>query len=132
ARRPHPGGHETVLVVEDELTLGRLFRGSLDVAGYTVLEATQGDEALRISQAHLGPIHLLVTDVELPGLSGRELAQRVTARRPETKVLFISGYTDDAVLRHGVLHAESAFLQKPFTSDVLTGKVREVLQTDRR
>ncbi len=93
-----------------------------------MLEAADGDEALRIGREHGGPIHLLVTDVVMPQMGGRELADAAEAGRPETKVLYVSGYTDDAIVRHGVLgdgHAPSC--QKPFTAAELARKVREVL-----
>jgi len=85
---------------------------------------------LRLAEGHAGTIHLLITDVVMPGMSGRELAQRVTATRPETKVLFLSGYTEDAIIHEGVLEPGTAFLQKPFTLLVLSRKVREVLRGD--
>jgi PAS domain S-box-containing protein len=120
-------GWETVLLVEDEPLVRGLVRQLLQESGYTVLEASQGEDALRICRQAEGPIHLLITDVVMPGMSGRELAERMAPLRPETKVLFMSGYTDDAIVRHGVLAAEAAFLQKPFTPAGLTRKVREVL-----
>ena len=92
-----------------------------------MIEAIDADEALRLVEEHAEPIHLLVTDVVMPGMSGRELAERLTELRPELKVLYVSGYTDDAVVRHGLLEAEIAFLQKPFTPDALARKVRELL-----
>jgi PAS domain S-box-containing protein len=122
-----PRGTETVLLVEDEDLVRALFLKVLTQQGYTVLPATCGEDALLQADKHTGPLHLLATDVVMPGISGRELAERLTAARPGLKVLFLSGYTDDAVLRHGVREAEAAFLQKPFTPDVLARKVREVL-----
>ncbi len=97
------------------------------MSGYVVLEARQGAEALEISNRHAGTIHLLVTDVVMPQMSGRELAQRLATLRPELKVLYMSGYTDDAIVRHGVLASGIAFLSKPFTPNALALKVREVL-----
>ena len=100
--------------------------------GYNVLEARHGAEALEISDRHQGPIHLMVTDVVMPQMSGRELAQRLQPIRPDMRVLYMSGYTDDAIVRHGVLGAGMAFLSKPFTPDALALKVREVLDTPPR
>ena len=100
--------------------------------GYQVLEAQQGAEALEISGQHHGPIHLMVTDVVMPGMSGRELAQRLTFLRPDMRVLYMSGYTDDAIVRHGVLDAGMAFIAKPFTPDALAAKVRAVLDAPSR
>ncbi len=120
-------GTETLLLVEDEDAVRALAAHVLRTRGYTVLEACNGAEAMRICFQHTGPIHLLATDVVMPGYSGRELADRLLDLRPETHVLFLSGYTDDAVVRHGVLAAEVAFLQKPFRVDALVRKVREVL-----
>src|SRR5205823_4146717 len=107
-------GTETVLVVEDEAAVRALIGRTLRDCGYTVLEAARGPEALRLAEQHPGPIHLLVTDVVMPGLGGRQVAERLTALRPGVRVLFISGYTDEAVLRHGVQGSGMALLQKPF------------------
>ncbi len=122
-----PRGSETILLVEDEASLRGFVRECLEAAGYIVLEARHGVEALKISERHPTPIHLLLTDVVMPVMSGRELAQEVRASRPETRVLYMSGYTDDAVVLHGVLAADVAFLQKPFTAEALARKVRQLL-----
>jgi PAS domain S-box-containing protein len=128
----NPPGTETLLLAEDEDSVRALAGHVLRKNGYTVLEACNGADALRVARQHEGPIHLLVTDVVMPGCGGRELADRLTSIRPETQVLFLSGYTDDAVVRHGVYAAEVAFLQKPFRVDALLRKVREVLEQEQR
>ncbi len=122
-----PGGNETVLLVEDESAVRILIRTTLKMKGYEVLEAAHGEEALRVAERHPRPIHLLIADVVMPHMSGRELADRLGPLRLEMKVLYLSGYTDDAVVRQGLSHGDVEFLQKPFTPDVLTRKVREVL-----
>jgi PAS domain S-box-containing protein len=122
-----PGRGETILLVEDAQRVRAVVREILEMSGYVVLEARHGAEALEVSRAHPGVIHLLVTDVVMPQMSGRELAQRLATLRPELKVLYMSGYTDDAIVRHGVLASGIAFLSKPFTPDALALKVREVL-----
>jgi len=121
------GRGETVLLVEDAQRVRAVVREILEMSGYTVLEAHHGAEALELSNRHAGPIHLLVTDVVMPQMSGRELAQRLSTLRPDLKVLYMSGYTDDAIVRHGVLASGIAFLSKPFTPDALALKVRELL-----
>jgi signal transduction histidine kinase/ActR/RegA family two-component response regulator len=125
-----PRGTETVLVVEDEGAVRRLTCRTLEEQGYTVLAAEHPDEALHLDAQHPGAIHLLVTDVVMPGMVGSDLAKRLVASRPEIKVLYTSGYTDDAIVHHGVLDPEVAFLGKPFTPTSLAGKVREVLDRD--
>ena len=120
-------GTETVLLVEDAAAVRSVIHEALARQGYAVLDAPHGAEALRIAASHAGPIHLLLTDVVMPGLSGRQVADQLAAVRPETKVLYTSGHTDDAVVRHGVLESGIAYLQKPFTVDGLARKVREVL-----
>jgi len=129
AARETPRGTETVLLVEDDDAVRALARKMLAAHGYTVLAAPSGADALELAASHAGPIHLLVTDVVLPGISGRELAIRFQSVRPGLKVLYTSGYTDDAVVHHGVLDAGIAFLQKPFTSGALARKVRETLDS---
>jgi two-component system cell cycle sensor histidine kinase/response regulator CckA len=122
-----PRGSETVLLVEDEEALRRLSRRVLAQFGYTVLEAPNGEEALHLAEAYHGPINLVLTDVVMPRLSGRDLAERVRASHPEAKILFMSGYTDDAVVQHGVQTQSVALLRKPFTPYALAARIREVL-----
>ena len=121
------GRGETILLVEDAQRVRAVVREILEMSGYAVLEAHHGADALELSNRHAGPIHLLVTDVVMPQMSGRELAQRLATLRPDLKVLYMSGYTDDAIVRHGVLASGIAFLSKPFTPDALALKVRELL-----
>ncbi|HMC30133.1 MAG TPA: ATP-binding protein, partial [Candidatus Angelobacter sp.] len=120
-------GHETILVVEDEATLSKLVETSLKKKGYRVLVASSCQDAEFIAQQHDGPIHLLLTDVVMPQTSGREVAQRICHLRPQTRVLWMSGYTDDTIVRHGMLEPGIHFLQKPFTPSALADKVRQVL-----
>lgn len=122
-----PRGTETVLLVEDEAAVRRLARDFLQRLGYTVLEAEHGGAGLRVARNFPGPIHLLVSDVVMPEMGGRLLAERLLAERPDIKVLFLSGYTDDAIVHQGALGSEINFLQKPFSADALARKVREVL-----
>ncbi len=122
-------GSETVLVAEDEEAVRDVVRKTLEAYGYTVLVAASGDEALRSVERHEGPIHLLLTDVVMPGMRGRELEQRLASLRPDIKVLYVSGYTNNAIVHRGVLEPGVAFLQKPFAPDTLAKKVREVLET---
>jgi PAS domain S-box-containing protein len=122
-----PQGRETVLLTEDEAQVRQMIRMILEMSGYRVLEAASGEEALILYKQHEGQIDLIMTDVVMPGMSGRELAESLEDLHPGIKVLYISGYTDDAIVRHGLLDQEIAFLQKPFTPDALMRKVREVL-----
>ena len=103
----------------------------LEASGYTVLAARHGEEAMRLGDEHAGRRHLLVTDVVLPGMSGREIARRLAAQHPGMHVLYMSGYTEAAIMRHGGLEAGMALLQKPFTPDALARKVRQVLDAPR-
>jgi two-component system, cell cycle sensor histidine kinase and response regulator CckA len=120
-------GSETVLLVEDDEMVRHLVRESLVRAGYKVMDASDPIEARRISDKYRGTIHLLITDVVMPKVSGRELADELKGRRTKMKVLFMSGYTDNAIINTGILHKEVQFLQKPFTPTALTEKVRDIL-----
>jgi two-component system, cell cycle sensor histidine kinase and response regulator CckA len=122
-------GSETVLLVEDEEIVRKLVREMLETAGYHVLDAGDGSEAIAISDRHEGAIDVLMTDVVMPGLSGQELARRLADRRRGLRVLFTSGYTEDAIANHGVLSPGTAFLEKPFTAVQLGQKLRDVLDT---
>jgi len=122
--RERPRGSETVLLAEDEDAVRRLVQRALELHGYSVLPARNGEEAEQIERSHLGPIHLLITDVVMPGMGGRELADTIKSRRPQLKILYMSGYTNDEVVRHGVTVADDAFLQKPFTPSGLVAMVR--------
>jgi PAS domain S-box-containing protein len=124
---PAPRGTETVLFVEDEESVRELVTEYLTAAGYNVLVASDGAQGLKTAAAHKGTIGILVTDVVMPKISGRELASRLAAERPNMKVLFISGYTDDSIFRHGVLEGGVAYLQKPFNLKAIAQKIREVL-----
>jgi PAS domain S-box-containing protein len=122
-----PRGSETILLVDDEDAVRDLVRQMLQLCGYTVLEASGGEEALEVSGRYEGAIHLMVTDVMMPEMNGREVADRLGPLRPDMRVLYMSGYTDDEIVRQGVLGADVAFLQKPFAPEALARKVREVL-----
>ena len=122
---------ETILLVEDEDTVRRLVREVLTMNGYRVLEAADGKDALQKCSLHGGPIHLMVTDVVMPQMGGRELAERMAEIRPATKVLYVSGHTEDAIVHHGVSDQEMNFLQKPFAPAALISKVREVLEPEK-
>jgi CheY-like chemotaxis protein len=120
-------GSETILLVEDEEEVRKLAVRVLERQGYKVLAARDGDEALLICEGHPDPIHLMLTDVVMPGMNGHELAERLEPLHPRMKVLYMSGYTDNAIVLHGVLVEGVNYIQKPFTVDALTIKVREVL-----
>jgi len=120
-------GFETVLIVEDNNALRNLARKILHRYGYRVLDAKQGEDALRVTDEHKDSIHLMLTDVVMPGMSGRKLAELLKPLYPDMKIIYMSGYTDDSIVNHGVLAKGLEFLQKPFTPEDLASKVREVL-----
>jgi PAS domain S-box-containing protein len=122
-----PRGTETVLLIEDEPGVRSVARAALQGQGYQVLEAGSGEEALRVADGHGGQLDLVVTDVVMPGLDGREVVDALRSRRDQLKVLYVSGYTDDSVVRNGIGEAADAFLQKPFTPQILARKVRAIL-----
>ncbi len=125
----HEVAHETILLVEDEESLRQMARVYLEKQGYLVLEAADGTAAVQVSSSYPGIIHLLLTDVIMPGINGREVAQRVAAQRPDTKILYMSGYTENAIGHNGMLEEGIVLLQKPFTLPTLKAKVREMLDT---
>jgi CheY-like chemotaxis protein len=133
ASKPREGGQEivrgweTILLVEDAQPLRELAHELLEDSGYTVLDAANGADAIQIAEHHQGTIHLLLTDVVMPGMDGPRVADCITRICPGCKVLYTSGYTDDSIVHHGVLDAGIVLLQKPFTRESLTRKVREVL-----
>ena len=124
---PLAGGPERILLVEDEPNVRRIARRILERNGYTVLEAANGTEALRVLERRQEPIALVLTDLVMPEMGGRELASRLRIVSPTSRVLFMSGYTEDAVLRQSVMEPGSVFLDKPFTFETLIRKVREAL-----
>jgi signal transduction histidine kinase/ActR/RegA family two-component response regulator len=121
--------YETVLLAEDDVRLRALISSTLRKAGYTVLEGSDGEEALAIARARGTPIHLLLADVVMPGMNGRVLSEQLLSFQSDTRVLFMSGYSDDQVAKHGIQPSSATYLRKPFSMDVLTAKVRELLQT---
>ena len=122
-----PRGSGVILLAEDEKGVRELAREYLETSGYTVIAAENGNSAIELASTHAGPIHLLMTDVVMPGIGGRELADRVKAIRPEIKVLYMSGYTDQSIVHQGVLESDAVLLQKPFTLAALASKLREML-----
>jgi len=122
-------GSKTVLLVEDEKSVRALASRILSERGYNILQASDGMEALKIAREHGGNIDLVLTDVVMPGISGKTLVARLELERPGIKSLYISGYTDSAIVDHGILNSNTAFLQKPFTVQSLAQKVREVINT---
>jgi CheY-like chemotaxis protein len=128
---PRPDhGQETILLVEDEANLRQLARQYLETQGYRILEAADGAAALQIANGHKGPIHLLLTDVVMPGMNGREMAEKIAAQRSDVRVLFMSGYTENVIGHDGLLDAGVNLLQKPFTLPTLKEKVRELLDSE--
>jgi signal transduction histidine kinase/ActR/RegA family two-component response regulator len=124
-------GSETILLVDDEEVVRRIIHEILLVRGYKVLEAADVGQALQISKRHTGPIHLMIADLVMPHMNGRDLALKLQAYHPEMKVLYISGYTNDIIVRYGLNQGDPSFLQKPFTADALSLKVRELIESDR-
>jgi CheY-like chemotaxis protein len=124
---PAPRGTETILLVEDEIAVRAVIRRMLETLGYTVLDAVDGRDALRLAAEHTGRVDLLLTDVVMPELNGRALAERLAERWPRLRVLFMSGYTDDEILRRGLAQSGSSFLEKPFTPERVAGAIRRAL-----
>jgi DNA-binding NtrC family response regulator len=123
-----PRGCETLLLVEDEASVRQAARQFLTRSGYNVLEAIDGEDAVRASREYGGPIQLIITDVVMPRLGGPQLAERLADERPDMKVLFVSGYAENTILQHGKIDVRTRFLQKPFSLKTLARKVREVLE----
>jgi len=130
--RQAPTGNETVLLVEDEDGVRRLLTHVLQKRGYNVIEACDGEEAIRIFERKMADIHLVLTDMVMPGISGRALADQLWAKRPDTRVVFMSGYTDDVLVRTGALVPGMSFLQKPLRPEAVAAKVREALDSPSR
>ena len=126
-RRGIGAGNETILVVEDEEMARTVVKHSLEASGYWVLEAENGEQALAVASSHANRIHLLLTDVIMPRMNGRELHEALSRERSDMAVLFMSGYTDNVIAHHGILDREVNFIQKPFSAAALAGKVREIL-----
>ena len=126
-----PRAPETILLVEDDEMVRQITREVLELHGYRVLEAANGKDALEVCKKYDSPIDLVMTDVIMPQMGGRELAEKLAPLRPEAKVLYMSGYTDDAIVHHGVLDESRYFLEKPFDPNALLKKVREVLGLSR-
>lgn len=122
-------GTETVLVVEDEDAVRQLVSNILEMKGYNVLQASNGAKALELSKHHKGPMHLVVTDIVMPGMTGPEVAKQISENRPDVKVLFTSGYSDGAIAHQGLLDGDAAFIEKPFGIELLAQKVREILDS---
>jgi DNA-binding response OmpR family regulator len=125
-----PGGSETILVVDDDDTVRTLLREMLRTEGYTVLEARFNSGALMAAGRHKGHIHLMVADLMMPGVNGRELGRRLHTLRPDMRILYISGYPKDVVFGQGLLEADTPFLEKPISADTLLGKIRTMLDAD--
>jgi CheY-like chemotaxis protein len=125
-----PSYSKTVLLVEDSDTVRELTRNILELTGYDVLEAGSPEDAIRLCESHEGEIHLLLTDVVMPGMSGRDLSDRLRPGRPAMKVLYMSGYTDEAIVDHGILDAGIHFIPKPFSPASMSQKILEVLNSD--
>jgi CheY-like chemotaxis protein len=127
--RPAGHGSETILLAEDDESVRKLIKHLLSATGYQVLEAVNGGQALQVFHEHAGEIDLLITDMVMPGLNGRELANQALGAKPALKVIFMSGYTDDVLLNTGALGPEISYLRKPLKLDVLTNLVRQVLDS---
>ena len=123
-------GTKTILLVEDSDIVRELTRNVLDISGYAILEASSPEDAIRLCESHGGEIHLLLTDVVMPGMSGRDLSDRLKRVRPGMKVLYMSGYTEEAIVEHGILDAGLHFIPKPFSPASMAQKILEVLNSD--